>query len=178
MATVLGIRCDDGAVLAGDRRATVGGTVRSDAVRRVFDYDDAAAAVVGDVGAIEEFDRRFDSELRGDRLERDEPIHIDRIARTAADLAGEIDVDGLVAGTDSDGNAALREIGSDGLVLASDATALGSGASVAYGRLEDADAEASLDDTETLAREALSVVAERDPDTGSDIDVLRFEGTD
>jgi proteasome beta subunit len=173
MATVLGIRCDGGAVLAGDRRATVGGTVRSDAVRRVFDYDDVGAALVGDVGAIEEFDRRFESELRGDRLDRDEPPSIDRVERIAADLAGELGVDGLVVGID----AALREIGSDGLVLATDATAVGSGAAVAYGRLEDADKGASVDDIEALARETLAVVAERDTDTGDDIDVLRFEKT-
>ncbi|WP_231184381.1 20S proteasome subunit A/B [Haladaptatus sp. DYF46] len=177
MATVLGIRCDDGAVLAGDRQATVGGTVRSDAVRRVFDYDDAGAALVGDVGAIEEFDRRVGSELRRERLDSDEPPSMERIERIAADLAGEVGVDGLVAGTDSNGNAALREIGSDGLVLATDATAVGSGAAVAYGRLEDADEGASVDDIEALARETLAVVAERDTDTGDDIDVLRFEGT-
>ena len=180
MATVLGIRCAEGAVLAGDRRATGDDTVTSDEVRRVFDYDDAGAAVVGDVGAIEEFDRRFGTEIEDDGTDPDrpeKPPHIDRIARIASDLTGELGLDGLVVGRDSDGEVGLREVGSDGLVLASDVTALGTGASVAFGPLEGVgvDADRGLDDVETLARETLSIVAQRDPDTGTDIDVIRFE---
>lgn len=175
MATVLGIRCAEGAVLAGDRRVTNDDTVTSNEGRRVFDYDDAGAAIVGDVGRIEEFDRRFGTDLDGDRHDRDEPAHIDRIARIASDLTGEIGVDGLVVGRDSAGEVGLREVGSDGLVLASEVSALGTGASVAFGPLEEADTDRGLDDVESLARETLSIVAQRDPDTGTDVDVLRFE---
>ncbi|MGA9401058.1 20S proteasome subunit A/B [Haladaptatus sp.] len=177
MATVIGIRCAEGTVLAADRRVTSDDAVTSDGVRRVFEYDDAGAAVVGGVGAIEEFDRRFGTELDRSREESDD-VHIDRIAQVASELTGELGLDGLVVGLDSNGDVGLREVGSDGLVLASDVTALGSGASVAFGPLEQADTDRGLDDVEALARETLSIVAQRDPDTGTDIDVVRFENGD
>ncbi|WP_223301837.1 hypothetical protein [Haladaptatus sp. R4] len=43
MATVIGIRCAEGTVLAADRRVTSDDAVTSDGVRRVFEYDDAGA---------------------------------------------------------------------------------------------------------------------------------------
>lgn len=93
-------------------------------------------------------------------------------------MTGELGLDGLVVGWDSNGDVGLREVGSDGLVLASDVTALGSGASVAFGPLEQVDTDRGLDDVESLARETLSIVAQRDPDTGTDTDVVRFENGD
>ncbi len=187
MATVLGIRCAEGAVLAGDCRSTSDDTTTSDGVQQVFEYADAAAAVVGDVGAIQEFDRRFGTELDRQRDDSQtnhgeeadgEHLHIDRIARVASELTGELGLDGLVVGHDSNGEVGLCEVGSDGLVLASEVTALGSGASVAFGPLEQANTDRELDDVESLARETLSIVAQRDPETGTDIDVIRFETDD
>ncbi|WP_458209301.1 20S proteasome subunit A/B [Haladaptatus sp. NG-SE-30] len=175
MATILGVACPDGAVLAGDRRETKGGSITSESVQRVFDYDDAGAGVVGDVGAIQEFDRRFESELRTYRDEEDEPMSLDRVARTASEITEDVGVDALVVATDSDGTVGLREVGSDGRVLSTETAALGSGAPIAFGRLEEADTNRELDAVERLARETLAVVAERTPDTGSDLDVLRFE---
>ncbi|WP_227356689.1 20S proteasome subunit A/B [Haladaptatus salinisoli] len=175
MATVLGIATPEGAVLAGDRRETSGGSVESEAVRRVFDYDFAGAAVVGEVGGIQEFDRRFEAELRSHRVETDERMTVDRVARTASDIVEAVGVDALVVARDSEGEIHLREIGSDGRVLSTDAAALGSGASIAFGRLEGADTDEGLDAVEELARETLRVVAQRNPDTGTDIDAFRLE---
>ncbi|WP_227377406.1 20S proteasome subunit A/B [Haladaptatus halobius] len=175
MATVLGVAGPDGAVLAGDRRETSRGSVESETVRRVFDYDFAGAAVVGEVGAIQEFDRRFGAELRTYRVETDEPMALDRVARTASEIAEAVGVDTLVVARDPEGTVPLREVGSDGRVLSTDTAALGSGASVAFGRLEDADTDEELDAVEELVRETLRVVAQRNSDTGTDVDVFRLE---
>ncbi|SIR83082.1 proteasome beta subunit [Haladaptatus litoreus] len=180
MATVVGVVCSagGGVVLAGDRRQTKDGTVVSDSVRRVFDYDFAGCAVVGNPGSIEEFDRQFDAELRTYRTERDEPMSSSRLARTASEIATEAGVDALVAGRDEDGSVVLYEVGTDGRTVETETAALGSGSPVAFGRLENGEMPDDLDAAETLVRETLRAVAERTTDTGSDIDVFRLERTE
>ncbi|WP_266079956.1 Ntn hydrolase family protein [Haladaptatus caseinilyticus] len=177
MATVLGIVRPDGAVLAGDRRQTDSNTVTSEVVQRVFDYDFAGCAVVGEVGSIDEFDRRFGSELRTYRTEHGERMSPVRVARTASEIAEETGIDALVAVQDGDGLVSLHEVGSDGRTLETETAALGSGSPVAFGLLDEAETDDNLDATEALVRRTLHAVAERTTDTGTDIDVLRIERT-
>ncbi|WP_458188458.1 20S proteasome subunit A/B [Haladaptatus sp. NG-WS-4] len=174
MATVIGITCPDGVVLAGDRRQTTDGSVVSETVQRVFDYDFTGAAVVGEVGSIQEFDRRFESELRAYRDENDAIPTLDRVVRTASEIATTVEVDALVVARDQDGTARLREVGRDGRELSAEIAALGSGSPVAFGRLEGMETNRDIDAVETLARETLQAVAERAVDTGSDVDVFRL----
>lgn len=178
MATALGAVCPEGAVLAADRRETDGETVTSDAVQRVFDHDFAGCAVVGDPGSIGEFDRRLDAELRTYRTDHDEQMSATRLARTASEIAEETGVDALVTIRDGDGSVSLHEVGSDGRTLETDTAALGSGAPVAFGLLDEAETDDDLTTVETLVRDTLHAVAERTTDTGTDIDVFRLEGTD
>ncbi len=176
MATVVGVAAPEVVVLAGDRRRTNDETVTSESVRRVFDYEFAGVAVVGEAGSIAEFDRRFESELQAYRTARDEPMSIDRLARTASEVAKETGVDALVAGRGEDGAVSLREVGSDGRSLETDVAALGSGAPVAFGLLEEGEREDEPDAVETFVRNTLRTVAKRVSDTGTDIDVFRLEG--
>lgn len=178
MSTILGIESDAGVVLAADR-ASVGsdGTVRG-TVDRVFDFDGAGAAAVGDPGDVESFERRLRAELDRDRIERDRRAGIDRLARVASRIASEEGVEALVAARDDDGTARLRAIDVDGAVLADSFAAFGSGASLALGRLEGTTPEKGSATPEQRAREVLSAVAERDPETGEETDawVLDNEG--
>ncbi|GAA0234938.1 20S proteasome subunit A/B [Haladaptatus pallidirubidus] len=177
MATVVGVVCPEGVVLAGDRRQTAGGTVTSDSVQRVFDYDFAGCAVVGDPGSIGKFDRTFDAELRTYQTEREEPVSSTRLARTAGEIAEETGVDALVAGRDEDGSVVLHEVGNDGRTVETEVAALGSGSPVAFGRLEGGKTADDLDAAEALVRDTLRAVAERTTDAGTDIDVFRLERT-
>ncbi|WP_435157591.1 20S proteasome subunit A/B [Haladaptatus sp. DFWS20] len=177
MATVLGAICLEGAVLAADRRETDGDTVTSDAVQRLFDYDFAGCAAVGDPGSVEEFDRRLDAELRTYRTDHDEQMSTTRLARTASEIAEETGVDALVAVRDGDGSVSLHEVGSDGRTLETETAALGSGAPVAFGLLDEAETDDDLDAVETLVRDTFHAVAERTTDTGTGIDVFRLERT-
>lgn len=168
---MVAIETDAGVVLAGDTRTTTGGTVTSDSVQRVFDLDGAGAGAVGDPGDVDEFGRRLESELRTHEMETDTGTALNWIARTAAETATATGVEAVVGARDADGVARIRRVGPDGSVLEDATVALGSGAPVALGRLEDADLGADLDETAALARDVVAVAAERDVETGGDVDV-------
>ncbi|WP_440008000.1 20S proteasome subunit A/B [Halomicrococcus sp. SG-WS-1] len=178
MGTILGIETTAGVVLAGDRRYTHDGTTASDGVQRVHDFDRAGVAAVGDPGSIRQFASRVESELRSYETEHDESMALDRLTRTTADVAADEGVDAIVAGRTADGNAELREVGNDGGVLVTEATARGSGATVAVGLLESGPDAEELDDVEAFARETMATVANRDAGTGDEVDVYRLPSVD
>lgn len=171
MSTVLGVACAGGVVLAGDRLVVSGGHVRSRSRPHVFDFGRVGAAVVG--ADVDGFADRLGSDVRTYRLERG-AVGIDPLARMASDLAVEFDVSAILAGRDGDAPD-LRTVAADGSLTDDDMAAFGSGASVALGALEaNHDADATLDEAVTLARDALAAAAERDAGTGADIDVYRL----
>lgn len=171
MGTILGISCAGGVVVVGDRLLTADGHVRGTR-RHVFDFDRVGVAAVGD--DVEQFAARLESELRAYRTDRG-PVRITPLARMASDLAPDCSVAAAVAAPDESGTPALRATGPDGGVTTDALVAFGSGASVALGSLEAShDSDASLDTAETLARNALSSAAERDPGTGEELDAFRL----
>ena len=172
MATIVGVETDGGAVLAGDRLRVDEGTVHSRNERHVFDFGAVGAAAVGESGAVEEFRRRLESEIRSHDTERDEPTSIGRLATVASNLASE-GVEAILAGRD-DGRARVRGVDASGGIVTDDRFAFGSGAQFALGVLESGDAD-SVTDAEQLAREAIAAAADRDAGTGEDIDVYRLE---
>lgn len=179
MSTVIGIECAGGVVLAGDRTETRGGSITSTSKDRVFDLGEVGAAVVGASSGVDEFERRLDAERREYETTRG-PLRIDALERIASDLAGELDVSALIAGLDDDGVARLGQVSADGGTLDDRTAALGSGTELAYGGLEGVDADTSLDEAAETAREIMRTVAERDTETGEDIDLYRLpsEGND
>ncbi|NEU58158.1 20S proteasome subunit A/B [Halorussus sp. MSC15.2] len=173
MATIVGVAVDGGVVLAGDRRLTRGGTVSSERKRHVFDFGAVGAAAVGEAGGIDEFRRQLDSEVRSHETEQGDPMGIDRFASVASDLAAAEGVEAVVAARD-DGVPRVRGISSDGGVITDDAVAFGSGAQLALGVLEGREAGLGVDDAEELVRDAVETTADRDTDTGAEIDTYRL----
>lgn len=171
MGTVVAIEAEGGVVIAGDSRQTRGGTVRSDSAERAFDLDGAGAGAVGDVGNVDEFRRRLSSELRSRRLETEEDPDVGWVARAAAEVASATGVEAVVGAPDEDGVPRVRRVGADGSVLADRTVALGSGAQLALGRLEAVDLDLSVAEAEDLVRDVLETVAERDTETGGDVEV-------
>lgn len=174
MSTIVGIEFEGGTVLAGDRIHVEGGTTVSENVERVFAFDGAGAAAAGGPGAVGEFERRLDAEVRQYRLEHDE-MGVDRLARTAAPIAEEVGVDAVVSARDDEGVARIRSVGRDGSVLADEAVAFGSGAEMALGRLEGAEPGDDAETVERWARELFAAIAERDAGTGADVDTWSLE---
>jgi proteasome beta subunit len=135
----------------------------------VFDFGPVGAAVVG--ADVDGFADRLEGDVRAYRTERGD-VRIDPLARMASDLAVEFDVSGVVA---ADDGPHLRAVTADGSLTDDDVSAFGSGASVALGALEAGyDAAATLDEATTLVRGALTAAAERDPGTGTDLDLYRL----
>lgn len=175
MSTIVGVETDRGVALAADTASVTEGTVGG-AVDRVFEFEAAGAAAVGDPGDVATFGRQLRSELDRERLERDRTVDADRVARVAADVAEAAGVEAIVAGRDDGGSARLRTVDSDGAVLETSVAASGTGARIALGLLEDsADRD---DDPEERARTVIASVAERDAETGDDVDSYSVESRD
>jgi proteasome beta subunit len=169
MSTIVGTRCRDGAVVAGDRVLVRDGRIASRSRQHVFDLDDVGVAAVGT--DVDRFADRLESELRSYRLERGS-VSLSTLERLASDVARETATEAVVATHDEDGAVALRSLATDGSALSDPPMALGSGASLALGQLEATGfASLSVAAAETAVRELFEAVAERDPGTGDGIDV-------
>jgi proteasome beta subunit len=177
MATIVGIECVDGVLLAGDRTLATDGTIRSTDKRHVFDHGAVGAAAVGEAGALDTFSRELESDVRRYRTERSVPVRIDPLARMASSLSARTGAEALVAAPDADGTPRLRVVYADGSVVDDDRGALGSGAALALGQL-DAAGELTLADAADLVDDLFAAVAERDPATGTDVDVYRHAAGD
>lgn len=177
MATIAAVRCRDGVVVAGDRLVARDGSVASRNRPHVLDpTPDVGAAAVG--RDVDRFADRLAGELRSYRFESDD-VSLEALERVASDVARDATVDALVATRDETGRAALRAVSSDGSTLSDPPMAFGSGTALVLGSLEAADLETlSLSAAEALVREAFESAAERDPDTGSEVDVWTLEDED
>lgn len=177
MSTIVGIETDRGVALAADRASVSDGTVGGE-VDRVFAFEEAGAAAVGEPGDVAAFGRRLGSELDRDRIERDRAPTIDRLARLASDVAAEEGVEALLAARDDDGAVRLRSVDASGGVLADTVAAAGTGAGVALGVLEDERPDGAPDVLEGTLRDVLARVAERDPETGESVDAWSLASRD
>lgn len=169
MGTVVAIETEGGVAIAADRRATSGGTVTGGAVDRVVDRGEVGAGVAGEPGDVDEFRQRLESELS--EAEYDREIDVEVLGRIAGRVAENAGVDAAVATYDDEGVPRLRQVGPDGSVLSEAVIALGSGAPTAFGRLEGADRDRDLDAAEAFVRDVVETAAERDPETGEEVDV-------
>lgn len=169
MSTIVGVESDGAVALAADRGNVTDGT-KTGSVDRLFEFETAAAVAVGDPGSVDSFGRRLEAELDRERLERDRDVDVDRLVRMAADIASEENVEAIVAARDGDGAAALRSVDSHGAVLDDTVAAFGSGTQVALGILESETFDDEPAGLEDHVREVLATVAERDAETGEDID--------
>ena len=169
MSTIVGVEAAGAVALAADRANVTDGTATG-SVDRLFEYDDAGAAAVGEPGGVASFGRRLEAELDRERLERDREVGIDRLARLAAELAEEEGVEAIVAARDDDGAARLRSVDSHGAVLEDTVAAFGTGAQVALGILEGEAFDGESADLAERVREILGSVAERDAETGDELD--------
>jgi len=171
MTTLVGFRCADGAVVAGDRTIVDRGSIRSSDRQRVYGFDGWGIAVLGDdVDGVRD---RVDAGVREYRTgqgDGDVPTR-EPLGRIAADVVEEFDAALLAAGHDDGGTADVVAVREDGSRIEDSPSALGSGTELAIGRLEAADTDVGLAEAEALARDVIEGVAERDTGTDDDTDV-------
>ncbi|MFC6905222.1 20S proteasome subunit A/B [Halalkalicoccus tibetensis] len=171
MGTIVGVRLADGVALAADKRATSGSAVRSESLEKLFAFDAAAAAAVGEPGAIQTFGRKLESEVRSRETERGKAIRIDPLSRLASDLADEAGVEAVVAARDGEGVVRLRAVDAAGGELDEEVAARGTGAEFALGGLDGMDREQGVAEAVDALESIIGSVAERDTETGADCEV-------
>jgi proteasome beta subunit len=175
MGTVVAVETDGGVAVAANTGVVEDGGVTTEGARRLFAFDGALAGAVGDQGDVDEFGRRVDAKRRKLDVEAGRRVELEPFVRLAADVADDVGVEAVVAARDDVGRARFRRVDPEGATLeASRKTAIGSGASVAFGRLESATVGPDLAGAVELARESVETARDRDSETAADVEVAEL----
>ena len=167
MPTVVAFETEGGAVVAADRLVVADGRVSSKRADRIAEFGDCGGAAVADPG---EFRRELDGKRRAYEADHGGNPGIEPFTRAATDVARAVGTDAVVAARDGNGDAQVRAVYADGSVIDDSPVALGTGAELAFGRLE-AGVPADLDEAAAFAGDLIEGVAERDTRTGDEADV-------
>lgn len=190
--TVLGAVGSDGAVLAADTRASLGGQfVTNRRMQKIAPVDDrTAVAFSGSVSDAQAFVEQLRTELRLYEMYNDAHASVETAATVAGDLVRRGPyriIDLVLAGVDD--HPSVYDIGQGGGVMQSDYAASGSGMQLAYGALEGAyEPSLPVERLRTIAADAVRSATERDTASGDGmniatvtedgIDLETFEGID
>jgi proteasome beta subunit len=180
MTTIVGIKTNEGVVLASDKRASKGFFIGSKIVQKISKIDDTLAiAIAGQLSDAEHLIKVATAERKLIELRRGFPLNVKESSRLIANLAYSglknyqpYYVELLVAGVDSQG-AHVNVADMSGAITNEDYAASGSGAPIAYGVLESLyNKEMTNDNAKEVAKKAVLAAMERDPGSGNGVDVL------
>jgi len=178
-ATVVGLKVRDGVVMATDRRLSYGNIVLSRAARKIFVVDErAAVAFAGLYGDVSGLIRLLQADISAYKLIANAPVTIRSIAKRLSILMYSYKwfpffVETLVGGVESDGTPRLYVLDPLGSILEEEYAAVGSGATVAFGFLENNyRPDMTVDDAEKVAISAVRTAIGRDIGSGDGIDVV------
>ena len=179
-ATALGVRLNDGVILAAERRLSYGGFVLSRSAKKVFKIGRFGIAGAGIMGDIQTLTRIMNMEIKYYEMYNNKPISV----RSAAKLLSVILYqykwtpfisELLFGGIDEEGPKlfVLDPIGS---LIEDNYAAVGSGARVAVGVLEaEYDPNITLDRGKEIVTKAIKAAIERDTTSGDGIDILTIK---
>jgi proteasome beta subunit len=178
-ATVVGLKSRDGVVMATDRRLSYGNIVLSRAAKKIFVVDErAAVAFAGLYGDVSGLVRFLQADISAYKLIANAPVTIRSIARRLSVLMYSYKwfpffVETLVGGVESDGTPRLYVLDPLGSVLEEDYTAVGSGATIAFGFLENNySSNVTVEEAEKIALSAVRTAIGRDIGSGDGIDIV------
>ena len=180
MTTTVGIRSNDGVVLAADKRASKGFFIGSKVVQKLFQLDETTAvAIAGQMSDAEYLVNLAKAERRLLTLRRGYPLSVKESAKLISNIVyggmksyNPYFVELVVAGVDRDGGHVYTSDMS-GALTSEDFMSSGSGSPIAYGVLEQGfRGDISLDDARRLAESAVRAAMERDPGSGNGVDIL------
>lgn len=172
MATVIGARGADGVCLIGDHRVRGSDDSIRDSVDHVFSFEEAILGVVGPPHAMQEFQQRTREAVRSYTLERDAPISRAAYREILRDAATRNGIDCLGATRADDGMATLIEVDRTGSVYEPPMAAIGTGAQLARGALENIDRTQPVRALTTALEDIMAVVAQRDAETSDTTNVV------
>lgn len=181
--TTVGLVCEDGVVLASERRASMGRLIASKRAKKIHQIDDTVAlTMAGAVGDAQRLVRIIKAESNLYNLRREEPMGVKSTATILANVIGgqflPPIVQLIVGGIDASGGH-IFSLDPGGGLLEEKVLATGSGSPIAYGVLEDVyDEEIPTDEGRELAERALKSAMARDSASGDgyDIAIITEEG--
>ncbi len=178
-ATAVGIKLKDAVVLATDRRMAYGSFVMSRNAKKIFMLDKRIGiAFAGLYGDLRGLFRILEAEYRFMKMTINKEPPVKSIAKRLSMIlysykAFPFLVEIIVGGIDPYGETSLYVLDSLGSLTEEPYIAVGSGASIALGFLEDSYREdLDLEEAVNVAVKAVKAAIERDSYTGDGIDVV------
>ncbi|MFC1786535.1 archaeal proteasome endopeptidase complex subunit beta [Halobacteriota archaeon] len=179
--TTVGLVCDDGVVLATERRATMGNLIASKDAKKIYQIDDKVGmTTAGMVGDAQTLVRSIAVESKLYKIRRQEPMTISATVTLLSNiLSGNryfpYYVQLIIGGVDKKGPGLYSLDAFGGQLTEKRAVATGSGSPIAYGVLEDRYTDnIPIDEGVTLAIRALHTAMKRDSASGDGIDVVKI----
>lgn len=178
--TTVGLKCEDGVVLATDTRATAGYEIASKTAQKLYKItDQIGVTVAGSVGDTQELVRSLRAETKYYLRRERHPIRVRSAAKMAANMFSSARMFPylavlVMAGVDDTGSN-LYLLNMDGSLIEETRLATGSGSPVAYGVIESQYNEGmTVDQAIPVAVRALTSAIERDIGTGNDVKVAKI----
>ncbi len=179
--TTVGLVCDDGVVLATERRATMGNFIASKDAKKIYQIDDKVGmTTAGMVGDAQTLARAIAVESKLYKIRRQEPMTVGATVTLLSNiLSGNryfpYYVQLIIGGVDKKGPGLYSLDAFGGQLTEKKAVSTGSGSPIAYGVLEDRYVNGMpIDEGVTLAIRALHTSMKRDSASGDGIDVVKI----
>lgn len=177
-ATTLGVVCHDGVILASEKRVSYGGFVVSKGGKKVFKITDRiGAACAGLVSDMQILVREVEAYANLFKLDAGRPFSARSAAKVMSNLLFNrrlvpLITQTIVGGMDEEG-ASLYVLDILGSVIPDKYAAVGSGAEIAVGVLEEGYKEnMSIEETKELVTRAIKSAVSRDIMSGDGVDFL------
>jgi proteasome beta subunit len=170
--TTVGIICNNGLVLATERRATMGNLIASRDAQKIYKLtDNIAMTIAGSVGDGQRLARMLQVEAKLFELRRHGPMSINALSMLLANLLWEYRIfyiQVLLGGVDRTGPKLYSLDPMGGRIEEVKFSSTGSGSPMAYGVLEDRyKADMSVEQGVELAAKALESAMKRDSASGN-----------
>jgi proteasome beta subunit len=170
--TTVGIICNNGLVLATERRATMGNLIASRDAQKIYKLtDNIAMTIAGSVGDGQRLARMLQVEAKLFELRRHGPMSINALSMLLANLLWEYRIfyiQVLLGGVDRTGSKLYSLDPMGGRIEEVKFSSTGSGSPMAYGVLEDRyKADMSVEQGVELAAKALESAMKRDSASGN-----------
>lgn len=177
-ATTIGVVCSNGVILASEKRVSYGYMVMSRVGKKVFKVTDRiGAACAGLVSDMQILIREVEAYANLFRLDASRPIAVKSAAKLMSNLLFArrlfpLITQTIIGGMDEEG-ASIYVLDVIGSVIPDKYAAVGSGAEIAYGLLEQGFKEnMTVDEAKDLVTRAMKSAISRDVMSGDGIDFL------
>ena len=173
--TTVGIKADDGVVMATDMRASLGGMVSSKDVQKVEEiHPRGALTIAGSVSAAQNLISTLRAETSLYEARRGKDMSMEALSTLTGNLLRSgafFVVQPILGGVDDEG-AHIYSIDALGGTTEEEYTVTGSGSQYALGVLEqEYDDDVTIDEAKTIAAKAIQSAVERDLASGNGINV-------